>query len=190
MWDIPADYTLQGVHAGFTARRPVQQWQWLYSTHYKQWLLYVAFPQDAIDRGWIRAGVCDQSSPPDLFKVIKLAQQIARGCAYLHSRDVVHADLSASNVLLCRVRATVTPGSVASLAAQDAHDSEKVCPPPSGKTKVETELPGTMTYRLPIRQYTLAPSAARKATEMEFIAKVNRCALVTPCMPATPAVNP
>lgn len=37
-------------------------------------------------------------------QVIRLANDIVSGLAYLHMRGVVHADLSANNILLCRVK--------------------------------------------------------------------------------------
>lgn len=55
-----------------------------------------------MDRGWLRAGTCTPSSPPDLPKQLRLALDIASALEHLHSRGVVHADLSASNVLLCK----------------------------------------------------------------------------------------
>lgn len=63
--------------------------------------------QDAIDRGWLRKGSCHQASPPNLVKILTLASHIACAAAYLHERRVVHADLTAANVLLCTARPAV-----------------------------------------------------------------------------------
>jgi serine/threonine protein kinase len=40
-------------------------------------------------------------SPPDLPSIVHLAADIAAGVGHLHAHGVVHADLSAANVLLC-----------------------------------------------------------------------------------------
>jgi serine/threonine protein kinase len=45
----------------------------------------------------------------NFLQVIKLALDIANGLAYLHMRGVVHADLSANNILLCRVKPSADP---------------------------------------------------------------------------------
>ncbi len=57
-----------------------------------------------MDRGWLRKGSIHIDSPIDLSKVITLASHVACATAYLHERGVVHADLSAANVLLCSKR--------------------------------------------------------------------------------------
>jgi RIO-like serine/threonine protein kinase len=58
--------------------------------------------QDAVECGWLRRGACARDAPPDLPKILGLAEGIASGLAHLHGCGVVHADLSAANVLLCR----------------------------------------------------------------------------------------
>ncbi|KAF5839107.1 hypothetical protein DUNSADRAFT_1505 [Dunaliella salina] len=59
--------------------------------------------QDAIDRGWLRDGPCSVHTPVDIVKVVHVALDIASALEYLHSVGVVHADLSAGNVLLTRL---------------------------------------------------------------------------------------
>lgn len=63
--------------------------------------------QDAIDRGWLRHE-CSQLSPMDFSQALTLAMDIAHAMAYLHDRGIVHADLSAFNILLCSVPQTVS----------------------------------------------------------------------------------
>ncbi|KAF5839106.1 hypothetical protein DUNSADRAFT_1504 [Dunaliella salina] len=58
---------------------------------------------DAIDRGWLRDGPCTKDTPVDIVKVMHVALDIASALEYLHSVGVVHADLSAGNVLLTRL---------------------------------------------------------------------------------------
>jgi serine/threonine protein kinase len=63
--------------------------------------VYLAL-QDAINCGWLRSGACELGAPPDLSLILSLALDVAGGLAHLHGCGVVHADLSAANVLLCR----------------------------------------------------------------------------------------
>lgn len=49
--------------------------------------------QDAIDRGWLRAGSCSTRVPVDMEKVVQLALDITSALEYLHAVGVVHADL-------------------------------------------------------------------------------------------------
>ncbi len=60
--------------------------------------------QEAIDRGWLRKGLCHIDSPPNLPKILTLASHIASAVTYLHESGVVHADLSSANVLLCSAK--------------------------------------------------------------------------------------
>lgn len=53
----------------------------------------------AVDRGMLCVGHV-KGEGPDMRAVLETAVEIARGMAYLHSRDVLHADLSSNNVLL------------------------------------------------------------------------------------------
>ncbi len=80
----------------------------------------------------MRLGSCHKDAPPNLTKVLTLAQHIASACAYLHARGVVHADLSAANVLLCKAKHGGSGGSLGPTAAAtltsaglsgNAHDS-------------------------------------------------------------------
>ena len=56
---------------------------------------------EAIDKGMLlKKNNVKGHRVPDLRSVLETAVEIARGMAYLHSRDVLHADLSSNNVLL------------------------------------------------------------------------------------------
>ena len=54
--------------------------------------------QDAIDRGWFRVEH-KPDSPPCLDTLLTTASEVVRGLAFLHSKDILHSDLSSSNVL-------------------------------------------------------------------------------------------
>lgn len=60
--------------------------------------------QEAVVKGWFKKRDTDghvrADGPLDLKIVLNISQDIAAGCAYLHSNDIVHADLSGGNVLL------------------------------------------------------------------------------------------
>lgn len=56
--------------------------------------------QEAVDAGWLRTSRDPLNSAPHLPAILATAREIAAGMAYLHSEGVVHADLSAWNVLL------------------------------------------------------------------------------------------
>ncbi|KAL4459137.1 hypothetical protein ABPG75_014002 [Micractinium tetrahymenae] len=55
---------------------------------------------DAVERGWLRTRRT-QDAPPHILAVLLTAQEIASALAYLHSRNILHGDLSPGNVLLC-----------------------------------------------------------------------------------------
>ncbi|KAL4427124.1 hypothetical protein ABPG77_001128 [Micractinium sp. CCAP 211/92] len=55
---------------------------------------------DAVARGWLRTRR-SQDAPPHLLAVLLTAQEIASALAYLHSRNILHGDLTPGNVLLC-----------------------------------------------------------------------------------------
>lgn len=54
---------------------------------------------EACERGWLRVER-NISSPPDMAKVLPTLRDIAEAMVYVHSRNIVHADLTGRNVLL------------------------------------------------------------------------------------------
>lgn len=52
--------------------------------------------QEAIDKGWFRKEreLAKAGGVPDIDIILAAAQDIAEGMAFLHSRDVVHGDLT------------------------------------------------------------------------------------------------
>ena len=62
--------------------------------------------QDAAVRGWFRKrdshGDVTRDGPLNLPLILIVANDIVNGCEYLHSKHIVHADLSGGNVLLCK----------------------------------------------------------------------------------------
>ena len=58
--------------------------------------------QGAIKKGWFRKRLDDRSSAPDLAALLAAAQEIAHGMAFLHSRSVIHGDLTACDTLHLR----------------------------------------------------------------------------------------
>ena len=55
---------------------------------------------EAVERGAFRQGQIPEN-PADMRSVLETALDVARGVQYLHSKNVLHADLSSNNVLLC-----------------------------------------------------------------------------------------
>ncbi|KAF5833145.1 hypothetical protein DUNSADRAFT_10634, partial [Dunaliella salina] len=78
---------------------------------------------DAIDRGWLRDGPCSKDTPVDIIKVMHVALDIASALEYLHSVGVVHADLSAGNVLLTRLPPGVKRNTGVTSAAQSSNNN-------------------------------------------------------------------
>ncbi|PSC73115.1 kinase [Micractinium conductrix] len=54
---------------------------------------------EAVDRGWLRRKR-SLVAPPDMRTVLRTLREVAQGMAFLHSRDVLHCDLTGNNVLL------------------------------------------------------------------------------------------
>ena len=71
---------------------------WGYSTPLSSSMLLVL--QGGIDRGWFRMKRAVKDGPPNLGTILAIAQQIAGGMSYLHSRGIIHGDLAGGNVLL------------------------------------------------------------------------------------------
>eukprot|EP00931_Biecheleriopsis_adriatica_P085487 TRINITY_DN5_c0_g1_i1.p1 TRINITY_DN5_c0_g1~~TRINITY_DN5_c0_g1_i1.p1 ORF type:complete len:716 (+),score=136.43 TRINITY_DN5_c0_g1_i1:956-3103(+) len=53
----------------------------------------------ACERGWLRVNR-SMKAPPDMLSVIFTMRDIAEAMAYVHSRSIIHADLTGRNVLL------------------------------------------------------------------------------------------
>jgi hypothetical protein len=60
---------------------------------------------EAVDRGWMRKKRSLTASP-DMRSLLCTLREIAAGMAFLHSKDVLHCDLTGNNVLLEAVDAT------------------------------------------------------------------------------------
>ena len=61
--------------------------------------------QDAIDRGWFHVPAAAQPGPmPDLLKVLDTMREIASAIAYMHTKDIIHGNLTGSSIMLCSSR--------------------------------------------------------------------------------------
>eukprot|EP00891_Asterochloris_glomerata_P002044 jgi/Astpho2/2044/gw1.00038.266.1_t len=61
--------------------------------------------QDAIDRGWFHVPASAQPGPlPDLLKVLDTMREIASAIAYMHTKDIIHGNLTGSSIMLCSSR--------------------------------------------------------------------------------------
>lgn len=63
-----------------------------------------------MDRGWLRVSSALESSGPRMDAVLATAVELASALAFLHSKDIVHGDMSAWNIMLCTSGATATVG--------------------------------------------------------------------------------
>ena len=61
--------------------------------------------QDAIDRGWSHVPAAAQPGTlPDLLKVLDTMREIASAIAYMHTKDIIHGNLTGSSIMLCSSR--------------------------------------------------------------------------------------
>ena len=92
----------------------------------------------AVDRGWLRRKR-SLVAPPDMRTVLRTLREVAQGMAFLHSRDVLHCDLTGGQQL------------VRSIAL--SHECRRRCrrrrqvPCPRVPTLVPCALPGTSLHR-------------------------------------------
>ncbi|KAI8472786.1 MAG: hypothetical protein J3K34DRAFT_519492 [Monoraphidium minutum] len=102
--------------------------------------------QDAIDRGWLRDSPSFTTGRPNILAVLTTAREIASGMAYLHSRDIVHGDLSAYNVMLASTGGEAAYGGRGFVAKVADFGLSRML---DGCSKVETKTYGTMTAMAP-----------------------------------------
>jgi len=65
--------------------------------------------QEAIDRGDFKRVGPNAQWVPHVQKCLHTAGEIASAMAYLHSKDILHADLNGNNVLMHRSTRTARP---------------------------------------------------------------------------------
>lgn len=53
--------------------------------------------QGAMDKGWLH----QKGGQPNMQDILRCALEIGGALRYLHSRGILHGDLTGSNVLLC-----------------------------------------------------------------------------------------
>ncbi|GBF92133.1 kinase [Raphidocelis subcapitata] len=102
----------------------------------------------------VRSGKLGPRNSPEMAKVLVRLRDVASGLAYLHSRNVLHGDLKAANVLLCT--STTAPfGMVAKVADFGLSRMLKV-----GQTHRSTRTVGTVTHMPPelLRLGKLSPA--------------------------------
>ncbi|KAG2432963.1 hypothetical protein HXX76_008691 [Chlamydomonas incerta] len=116
--------------------------------------------QDAVDRGWLRVSPALESSGPRMDAVLATAVELASALAFLHSKDIVHGDMSAWNVMLCTSGSTAAVGGrgfVAKIADFGLARHLDI------RTKIETRTYGTLTHMPP---ETLRDGVISKATDV------------------------
>ncbi|PNW77428.1 hypothetical protein CHLRE_10g436100v5 [Chlamydomonas reinhardtii] len=116
--------------------------------------------QDAVDRGWLRVSSALESSGPRMDAVLATAVELASALAFLHSKDIVHGDMSAWNIMLCTSGATATVGGrgfVAKIADFGLARHLDI------RTKIETRTYGTLTHMPP---EALRDGVMSKATDV------------------------
>ncbi|GFR42473.1 hypothetical protein Agub_g3381 [Astrephomene gubernaculifera] len=116
--------------------------------------------QDAIDRGWLRTSPSAENSAPRMDAVLATAIELASALSYLHSKDIVHGDLSAWNVMLCTSGSTAPVGGrgfVAKIADFGLARHLDI------RTKIQTRTYGTLTH-MPAE--TLRDGVISKATDV------------------------
>ncbi|GLI66067.1 hypothetical protein VaNZ11_009786 [Volvox africanus] len=116
--------------------------------------------QDAIDRGWLRISPAMEASGPRMDAVLATALELASALSFLHSKDIVHGDMSAWNVMLCTSGATASVGGrnfVAKIADFGLARHLDI------RTKIQTRTYGTLTH-MPAE--TLRDGVISKATDV------------------------
>ncbi|MEW5300051.1 MAG: hypothetical protein WDW36_003011 [Sanguina aurantia] len=116
--------------------------------------------QDAVDKGWLRTERSTLSGAPNLPAILTTAHEIASAMCFLHSRGVIHGDLSAWNVLLSASGPSASAGGrgfVAKIADFGLARDLDV------RTKIQTRTYGTLTHMPP---ETLSKGFISKATDI------------------------
>ncbi|KXZ51728.1 hypothetical protein GPECTOR_11g175 [Gonium pectorale] len=116
--------------------------------------------QDAIDRGWLRTSPALENSAPRMDAVLATAVELASALSYLHSKDIVHGDMSAWNIMLCTSGSTASVGGrgfVAKIADFGLARHLDI------RTKIQTRTYGTLTH-MPAE--TLRDGVISKATDV------------------------
>ena len=66
----------------------------------KSWPVMCCYAQDAIDKGAFKTRGTIHEGSPNMINITRTATEIAGAMTYLHSLDILHADLNGNNILL------------------------------------------------------------------------------------------